>query len=73
MNERKFFMFHSETSRRMYARDRCDNYCVSKEKEHETCKIPERIDCGPGMPSFTINFARTDSLSLFANGYHSHT
>lgn len=57
---------------RKFTRDRCDNYCVAKEKEHETCKSPERIDCGPSLPSFTINFARTDSLSLFANGYHFH-
>lgn len=58
--------------KRSFTRSRCDNYCVSKDKEHEACKHPETIDCGPFAPSFTISFARTDSLSLFSSGYHAH-
>lgn len=58
--------------KRRLTRERCDNYCVSKDKEHEACRLPEKIDCGPNMPSFTVSFARTDSLSLFSSGYNAH-
>lgn len=57
---------------RQAVRDRCDNYCVGKEHEHDSCREPEEIHCGPSLPSFRINFARTDSLSLFNGGYHSN-